>query len=130
VTHGILFGLAFVAVAVGLNLLLPDLRLRRAMMALLLGAAAAVYVGSSLGELPGSAGLQTLGFLVFGGVALRGLDSARILAAGWLGHAAWDLLHVADLIVAGAPEWYQVGCLVADPLVAGYILYALRRSGS
>jgi hypothetical protein len=130
VTHGILFGLAFVAVAVGLNLLLPDLRLRRAMMALLLGAAAAVYVGSSLGELPGSAGLQTVGLLLFGGVALWGWDSARILAAGWLGHAVWDLMHLVDLLVAGAPSWYQVGCLVADPLVAGYILYALRRSGS
>jgi hypothetical protein len=129
VTHGVLFGLAFVVVAVGLNLLLPDLRLRRGMMALLLGAAAAAYVGSSLGELPGSAGLQTFGFLVFAGVALRGLDSARFLAAGWLGHAAWDLLHLAGVLVAGAPEWYQVGCLVADPALAVYILFVLRRSG-
>jgi hypothetical protein len=129
VTYGILFGLAFVVVAIGVNLLLPDRRMRRAMMALLLGAAAAVYVGSSLGELPGSAGLQTLGFLLFGAVALRGFDSARILTAGWLGHAVWDLLHLADVLVAGAPHWYQVGCLVADPLLAMYILYVLRRSG-
>jgi hypothetical protein len=127
VTHGILFGLAFVGVAVAVNRLLPDAGRRRAMMALLLVAAAAVYVGSSLGDLPGSAGVQTLGFLVFAGVALRGFDTAHLLAAGWLGHALWDLLHLAHVITAGVPEWYQVGCLVADPALAGYIMYALRR---
>jgi hypothetical protein len=127
VLPGILFGLAFVAAVVGINRLLPTGQLRLAMLAILLAAAAAVYVGSSLGALPGSAAVQSAGLVLFGGVALRGLNSASILAAGWLGHSLWDLLHLTDILVAGTPPWYQVGCLIADPLLAGYLLYALGR---
>lgn len=125
---GIIFGLAFVAIALAVNRLLPNSQLRHAMLAILLSAAAAVYVGSSLAPQAGSAAIQTIAFVFFTAVALLGWSSAPILAAGWLGHSVWDALHVAGVLAAGAPQWYEIACLIADPLLAAYLLYALRRS--
>jgi hypothetical protein len=124
---GVLFGMGFAAVAVGASLLLGRVR-GRAALALLLAAAAAVYVGATLGEQPGSAAVATGAFVVFGALALRGLEDARVLAWGWLAHAVWDLLHVIGLLDSGAPAWYEIGCLVADPLIAGYLFSRATRS--
>lgn len=128
VLPGIMFGLAFVAIAVTVNRLLPSSQLRHAMLAILLSAAAAVYVGSSLAPQIGSAVIQTIAFVLFTAVALLGWSSAAVRAAGWLGHAVWDLLHLTDMVTAGTQEWYEIACLTADPLLAAYLLYALRRS--
>jgi hypothetical protein len=48
---------------------------------------------------------------------------AHLLAAGWLGHTAWDLAHYrADRIV---PRWWAECCAVADVLVAAALLFML-----
>ncbi len=65
--------------------------------------------------------LETTGVLSFGALAIAATATdpaaARyVLAAGWLGHAAWDVVHHhADLVV---PRWYAELCLVCDVVVA------------
>lgn len=69
--------------------------------------------------------LQTVGVVAFGTVAIAAgavdHDAARyVLAAGWLAHAVWDVVHHhADRVV---PRWYSELCLVCDLLLAGSLL--------
>lgn len=69
--------------------------------------------------------LETTGVLVFGAIAIAAAagdpTAARyVLAAGWLGHAAWDLVHHHhDRVV---PRWYAELCMVCDLIVAGSLL--------
>jgi len=130
VGNGILFGIGFAAIAIGLSQALGRDR-GRAFLALLLAAAAAVYVGATLGDQPGSATVATGAFAVFGALALLGMEDVRLLVVGWLAHGAWDLLHVIGLLDSGAPYWYEVGCLIADPLIAAYLFFlGMRSKGS
>jgi hypothetical protein len=69
--------------------------------------------------------LQTGGLVLFGGLALVGLlvapEVARyVLAAGWLGHGVWDLVHLRrDKVVSRSyAEW----CGVLDVLIAAELL--------
>ena len=72
-------------------------------------------------------GAQTGAVLAFGAVAMAAVvvapDAARIvLAAGWLAHAAWDVVHHrADRVV---PRWYAETCMTADVLLAVALLAA------
>jgi hypothetical protein len=91
--------------------------------------AAVVYLtwGTARGHLAarGWLTLQTAAVLGFGalavGAAAAGPDTARfVLAAGWLTHAAWDVIHhVADRVV---PRWYAETCLVYDVIIATALL--------
>jgi len=123
---GILIGVGFAAVAIGLGRSLGEVR-GRAVFALLLVAAAAVYVGATLGEQHGSAAVATAALALFGSLALWGLEDPRPLVLGWLTHAVWDLLHVVGLMDSGAPDWYELACLIADPLIAGYLFFWAAR---
>jgi len=123
---GVLIGVGFAAIAIALGRLLGGIR-GRAVLALLLVAAAAVYVGATLGDQPGSAAVATGALVLFGGLALWGLEDPRALALGWLAHAAWDLLHVAGLMDSRAPHWYELACVIADPLIAGYLFFWAAR---
>ena len=64
---------------------------------------------------------QVPGVVVFGAatvIAVRSDEStaAYVLAAGWVGHAAWDVVHFrADRIV---PRWWSLWCVVLDVLLA------------
>ncbi len=75
----------------------------------------------------GRLALQTAGVLGFGALALAAVSvggdlACYLLAAGWLGHAAWDALHHrADRVV---PRWYAEACLTADLLVAATLVAA------
>ena len=75
---------------------------------------------------PGRLMLQAVGLIAFGAIALVALsldeDVGRLLlAAGWLGHAAWDVAHHrADEVV---PRWYAEWCAVVDVLVAVAVLF-------
>lgn len=69
--------------------------------------------------------VQIGGLILFGGLALVGLivapDAARyVLAAGWLGHGIWDLVHLRrDAVVSRSyAEW----CGVLDILIAAELL--------
>ncbi|MDI6102446.1 hypothetical protein QLQ12_27885 [Actinoplanes sp. NEAU-A12] len=69
--------------------------------------------------------VQLVGLLVFGGVAVLALHTgpelARVLvAAGWLSHGLWDLLHLRrrGVVPAAYAEW----CAVLDVLVGVSLL--------
>jgi hypothetical protein len=68
---------------------------------------------------------QTAGVLGFGAVAIAtvAVDPAAaryLLAAGWIAHACWDVVHHRlDRVV---PRWYAETCLVADLLLAAVLL--------
>ena len=91
--------------------------------------AAVIYLtwGTSRGELNKGRWLtlETAGVLAFGALAIgataTGPDAARyVLAAGWLGHAMWDVIHHrADRVV---PRWYAELCMVCDVVVAMSLL--------
>lgn len=86
--------------------------------------------GAVRGQLwrPGWFTLETAGVLGFGAVmvlalSLPGPHDAHVLAAGWVGHTAWDLAHYrADRIV---PRWWAESCAVADVLIAVALLFLL-----
>lgn len=91
--------------------------------------AAVIYLtwGTSRGELPRGRWLtlETAGVLTFGALAITATAtdpaSARyVLAAGWLAHAVWDVIHHrADRVV---PRWYAELCMVCDLVVAMSLL--------
>ncbi|HYN97101.1 MAG TPA: hypothetical protein VES42_24955 [Pilimelia sp.] len=69
---------------------------------------------------PGSARRQVAGVLLFTGLALAALlaDPAvgrYVLAAGFVGHAAWDYAHRDGSVV---PRWFVDFCVPFDLLVA------------
>lgn len=86
---------------------------------LLVAALAFVLWGAVRGQLrrPGALMLETAGMLLFATLALAALSVDQelgryLLAAGWLGHAAWDFAHYrADKVVSRSfAEW----CAVVD----------------
>jgi len=91
--------------------------------------AAVIYLtwGSARGDLGDRRWLsaQTAAVLGFGAVAMAAVAvdpaAARyVLAAGWLTHAAWDVVHHrAGRVV---PRWYAETCMVADVLLATALL--------
>jgi hypothetical protein len=119
---GILFGVGFALAASGAAWILGARR-GLPLMAVLLAAAAAVYVGASWAEPRASGGLEAAAFVGFLILALAGWERAGILALGWLAHTGWDALHLTGVLHSSAPEWYQVACLVADPLLAGFLVW-------
>jgi hypothetical protein len=88
-----------------------------------LGLTAGIYVVFAGIARAGSAvPVELLGLALFGGLgALGAWRWPTLLAAGWAGHVAWDLL-VADASATGyAPTWYPTLCIGADLFLAGYI---------
>jgi hypothetical protein len=71
--------------------------------------------------------LETAGMLLFGGIAIAAMAvdpevGLYLVAAGWLGHAVWDIAHLrADTVVSRSfAEW----CAVFDGLRGVGILVA------
>lgn len=101
----------------------------------LLGLGAAALVAGAVGHREhddrrgdlAELGVQAVGLALFGGLALVATgvapDAARyVVAAAWLGHAAWDVAHHR----AGHPvsRTYAEWCAVLDTLVAASLLAA------
>ena len=91
--------------------------------------AAVIYLtwGTARGDLVNRRLLtaQTAAVLGFGAVAMTAVavdvDAARhVLAAGWLAHATWDVVH--HRIGRVVPRWYAETCLVADLTIATALL--------
>jgi hypothetical protein len=85
-------------------------------------ALAYLVIGLARGELrrPRVLWAQLAGVAGFGLVAGVALlvdpDVGRyVVAAGWLAHAAWDLVHFRAKLVV--PTWYALGCVVVDAFV-------------
>lgn len=91
--------------------------------------AAVIYLtwGAAVGDLDDRRWLsaQTAAVLGFGAVAIAAVAvdfavARYVLAAGWLAHATWDVVHHhADRVV---PRWYAETCLVADLLLTTVLL--------
>ena len=91
--------------------------------------AAVIYLtwGTARGDLAvrGWLTVETAGVLAFGALAITatatGPEAARyVLAAGWLGHCAWDVIHHrADRVV---PRWYAELCMICDVIVAASLI--------
>ncbi len=123
-------GLTAAAVSAAAAMQMP-IALHLAISAWTVMLAGVVYLtwGSARGELerPRALAVQTGGVLGFGAIAVVALsvdqDVARyVLAAGWLTHAAWDVVHHrAGKVV---PRWYAEMCLAADLLLAVFLLFA------
>jgi len=91
--------------------------------------AAVIYLtwGSARGDLGDRRLLtaQTAAVLGFGAIAVAAAavdpDTARyVLAAGWLAHATWDVVH--HRLGRVVPRWYAETCLVADLTIATALL--------
>lgn len=98
-------------------------------IAILALATAVAVVGGLRGTGRAGVGLQLAGLALFGGLALVGLAVAPevgryVLAAGWLGHGVWDLVHLRrDAVVSRSyAEW----CGVLDVLIAAELLLAAQ----
>jgi hypothetical protein len=123
-------GVAFVATAASLTLLSPlpdDVQTWVSAWCVLLAAVIYLTWGTARGELGSRALLtaQTAAVLGFGAVAIAAVvvepAAARyVLAAGWLAHAAWDVVH--HRIGRVVPRWYAETCLVADLTLAAALL--------
>lgn len=128
------------AFVVGVLMTVPSLALAHALsrpraldvLAIQLGAIAAVYAGASLAEggLAVNVAEITVVF-VFLGITLIGLwISPPVLAAGYFAHGAWDVLHHWGLIPTLLPDWYAPFCLGYDWVVGAYIAVAIVRRSS
>jgi hypothetical protein len=53
------------------------------------------------------------------------LGSAWLLAAGYLGHCLWDLVHHRRGIDTAMPWWWVPACLGYDAVIGAYILLRL-----
>ena len=105
--------------------LVAELRLAQ-FAALILVLTAGVYVGFALahGSSQGS-GIDValaVGFLVLASLAVTQEPGAALtmLALGFAGHAAVDLLHGAGALPSDAlPNWYSTACAIYDVGIAG-----------
>lgn len=101
---------AIIAIA-GMSLIPEPTRQR--LNAFLLAGVAAAYLGGGLGPVE-------LIFLPIGlWFAYQGMQSYRYIAAGWVLHACWDLVHH----FYGNPIWpwmptSSLGCAIFDPIIA------------
>ena len=126
-----------IALVIGVAMAAPVLALvhwlsrQRALdiLAVQLGAIAAVYIGSSLagGGVP-VLSVEIIGLTGFVLVALYGRwGSPALLAAGYAAHGAWDFVHHLGAIPTFLPEWYAPFCLGYDFVVAGFVAAVFLR---
>lgn len=96
--------------------------------------AALLYVLFALvgGASPRWLALESLGALVYGAAARAGLRGRpSLLALGWAGHVAWDvLLHLGGAGAEYTPRWYPWLCVSFDLVAACAVLALIRRGAS
>ena len=116
-------GVLLAAASVPVFLVLSE-SLARQWAALLLAMIGGAYVGFAARDGRPSANIIELaGGLGFAGVGLAGLYmSPLLIAAGYLAHGLWDLLHHRHGPYADTPQWYIPFCVVYDWLVGMFLL--------
>ncbi len=96
-------------------------RAPKRLLATFLGAMPLIYIANWI-RFGGSSGwlvVEVLGLVLFGIlVALGWWRGKWWFAAGIAAHAVWDAAHIGQTTFI--PDWYAVGCAVADVAVAGY----------
>lgn len=93
----------------------------RASWALYLLSAALIYVGFAWSASAGWMRVEIVGVVAYGSLAWLGFRyDRRILAVGWLLHAAWDCwVHASG--APFVPDWYRWACLSFDVIAAWWI---------
>lgn len=120
---GLLAGAALAAGNLRLTASQPPGR-RTALWAVGLAVAAAVYPAARVRwQADATAARELLGVAVYSSVALTAVRhappaGARIAAAGWASHAAFDLVH-RHSEGSRLPAWYPAACAGYDLVVAG-----------
>ena len=92
--------------------------------AVLLGMIPAVYFGFALNDQRARIiGAETLGALVYGGVAVLAITAKEptLLGVGYIAHALWDAIHPHGLDTK-MPWWYVPMCIGFDIPVGIYVL--------
>jgi len=117
---------AMLGAALGVLVMVVDLRLprsRRALMfALLMAASAGIYLGAALGlHYTPAIVAETAAFLVFGIAAFAGARTPIVLGLVWPAHAIWDLIHYFEFVQTSLPRIYEVACFAAD-VVWGFMI--------
>jgi hypothetical protein len=128
-------GLAVVATACALApevFLSREARLYTGAWSVLVAAVIYLVWGTLRGDLENRVLLaaQTAGVLGFGALALAveavgGQTGLYVLAAGWLAHAGWDVVH--HHLNRVVPRWYAETCMVCDLLVATVLIVVAAR---
>ena len=112
----------------GLTLIPPIFLSREAafvFLAILLGMIGSVYLGFAL--MDGRMGIfriEYVGLVVFFVLPLVALvnDLPLLLAAGYVGHAAWDVIHHPRAVTTAMPAWYVPLCIGYDVVIGVYVL--------
>jgi hypothetical protein len=96
-------------------------RAEHASWALYLLLAALIYVGFAWSASPTWMHIELAGVVAYGALAWLGYRyDRRLLALGWLLHAAWDSV-VHSSATPFVPEWYRWACLAFDIIAALWI---------
>jgi hypothetical protein len=117
---GVLFG--------GVTLIIPALLSREdalGFLAILLAMIGAVYLAFVLQDgRRREFGIEYVGMVVFTVLAMVGLarEQPMVLAAGYLGHGLWDIMHGPRGIHTRIPWWYAPLCLGFDGVLGAYML--------
>jgi hypothetical protein len=104
---------------------------RRELIALVLVAGGAIYVGTAIARADRRpAAIEGGALVATGALAIGGLwVSAYLLPVGLLLHAGWDLWHLTSehqLGSASIPAWYACGCASYDGIIAAVLLLLMR----
>ena len=68
--------------------------------------------------------------LAYAAYRTKATTSLYLLAAGYIGHAIYDIFHNELFINAGSPIWWPEFCGAVDVLVGLYLIYLARSSKS
>ena len=123
--QGLVFGLGFAITAAIASWMLRGSRGLQ-LMAMLLVAAAAVYVGAALASTTISSVPQSAAFVVFTALAVAVANRPAGLGVAWIAHALWDTLHLTSTMHIALPQWYQFGCLIADLLLGAFLILSSK----
>lgn len=120
--RSILIGIGLAVVTIVLVTRLPD-RYSLDLLALLLAAIAAIYVGFALSDGRASSIVLEVGIaVVFILLAAGGRWFSPLLLAGAYGaHGVWDAIHHPKAIQTRIPSWYAPFCLAYDLVVGGFV---------
>lgn len=73
-----------------------------------------------VGPVAGPGGVLRFGAATLWALSLDDPDARSVLATGWLGHAAWHVVHFrANRVV---PRWWSEWCVVLDVILAVVLL--------
>jgi hypothetical protein len=96
---------------------------------LVLTACASLLFGLGRGAPPAYVAVEAVGAALYTAAAVAGVRRwPLVLALGWTGHIAWDLVRHATNGPAFAPPWYPPLCVGFDLFLGGSIAGAVAQA--